>query len=142
MTVIAWKGDAIGADRCTSVGRAKLESKKLTRHGNSVLATCGPVDFGNALIEWYTSGADPAKYPKYQEREDYATLVVANSRGVFVYYQTPHAVARTAPFGAVGDGAEIALGAMAAGASVQEAIEIANIYCTTCGFGVDVENFR
>jgi hypothetical protein len=142
MTVIAWKDGIIAADRCASTGVLKVPAKKLIRHGNSVLATCGPVDFGAALVNWFKDGCKHETWPECQKRDDYSILVVANSNGVFLYYQLPVYVDRTRPYGAVGDGAQLAIGAMAAGASATQAVEIANLHCASCGFGVDSETFQ
>ena len=120
------------------------ETKKLLRSkrtAGAILAFAGPSDFGEALVDWYEDGADPANYPECQKREDFATLLVAHAGEVRLYYQTPHAIYRLSSYGAIGGGAEVAIGAMAWGANADEAVMVAQKHCHSCGFGCDVEYF-
>ena len=142
MTVIAWKDGIIAADRAVGVGELLLEVAKLRRVGNVVLAACGPADFGEAMIEWYERGCLREEFPQTQKQEDFAILVAASPAGVSLFYQTQHAVRRAADWSAVGSGAELAIGAMAAGASAVEAVQIAITYSRSCGFGVDHTAYR
>lgn len=141
MTVIAWKDGRIAADRQTCMGVLKRETKKLVRDGNHVLAFTGPIDYGLAMIRWKKAGAIPKDFPVTQSQDDYALLIDASFAGVFLYYQTLEAVVQPQPFWAVGEGAQVAIGAMAAGASAREAVLIAQEFCHGCGYGVDEEAY-
>jgi ATP-dependent protease HslVU (ClpYQ) peptidase subunit len=142
MTVIAWKDGVIAADRQVNSGHLVRLGKKLFREGNSVLGFTGPNDFGLAMVRWKRQGGSPTDFPSCQSNPDYAVLVEASYRGVFIYYQTADAVEQRQPFWAIGQGAELAIGAMAAGATADQAVDIACQFSSSCGLGVDKEYYK
>jgi len=142
VTVIAWKSGIIAADRCASRGDTRFEVQKLYRSRGAIIAGTGGTDYVEALFEWWRSGADVATFPeKYQATADYAILVVAKDGNVCTYDRTPYPVWLRGPYGAAGSGREFAIGAMAAGASAEEAVMIAAKHCEGVGFGCDREEF-
>lgn len=142
MTVIAWKDGVIAADRCAIRGDTRYEVQKLYRSRGAAVAGAGGTDYVAAMLEWWRSGADPATFPeKYQATPDYAILVVAESGNVCTYDRTPYPTWLRGPYGAIGSGREFAIGAMAAGASAEEAIMIAAKHCEGVGLGCDSEVF-
>ena len=68
--------------------------------------------------------------------------VVASRSGLRWFDGGPNGIACRDAFAAFGCGGDIAIGAMAAGASAEEAVEIANIHHVECGLGVDVFKLR
>ena len=146
MTLIIWKGNTICADKCVTTGDVGRVANKLVRVGNSVVAYTGPADFGMSMLAWARNGYIPAEFPSTQRDSDYAILVVAGPSGlggaVSLFYQTPDNVPQ-ASFGAVGVGAEFAIGAMAAGLSAPEAMELALQHIPRLGsvFGFDSKLF-
>lgn len=92
------------------------------------------------MAEWYEAGADPKLWPKSQEGEDWARLVVLSEGKVFEYENTPVRQPLIAPFMAWGSGADFAMGAMAAGCNAARAVEIASGLCASCGYGVSVQS--
>lgn len=146
MTLIIWKDGVICADRCVTsrdVGRAV---KKLKRIGNSVCAFTGPVDFGASLLSWAEEGFDTTKFPPTQARDDYAILLQARPKGlggeVRLFYQTSEPVIQST-WGAVGVGAEFALGALASGLGPPATMELALYHIPRLGhvFGYDTEKY-
>lgn len=146
MTLIIWKDGVICADRCVTSGDVGRASKKLRRIGNSVCAFTGPVDFGAALLEWAEQGFDVTKFPPTQAQGDFAILVQARPIGlaaeIRVFYQTPSPIDQPS-CGAVGIGAEFALGAMLAGCDAESAMMMAQKHIPKLGhaFGYDVERY-
>lgn len=137
MTVIAWDGKILAADRMISGDVIGREGTKLHRVGDdTVLAWTGQTDFALDLIDWYVSGQDKATWPAYQETDDWVQLVIVSPSGCRFLCQRPHPLPVIGKM-AWGSGGNIAIGAMAAGKNAIEAVKIANIHCISCGFGVD-----
>lgn len=141
MTVIAWDGKTIAADKQSTNGGMKILTNKLVRLDNgTVLASTGSTDSGRALIDWYIrSDGKKDEWPKCQQDKDrWAYLVVATPKGVHWYEQECVLIPVVGPFQAWGSGQDFAMAAMAMGATAKEAVELANSLSSTCGMGVDV----
>ena len=139
MTVVAWDGEYLVADRQRVGGSHRFEVTKLIPVGSCIAVAVGVVDFGQELIEWFQySGRSPEAWPAYQMTEkEWATLVVGLGDGsVGCYYQRPALIKQPAGV-AWGSGADFAVGAMAHGASAIEAVIATNKVCKDCGFGYD-----
>ncbi|MER8455843.1 hypothetical protein NKH24_06850 [Mesorhizobium sp. M1300] len=79
-----------------------------------------------AVLEWYESGADPEKAPKDIDRDFVALLVVHPDGIAQIAYDHWRLSARlTAPWFTIGSGKEYAWGALAMGATADQAVEIA-----------------
>lgn len=139
MTVIAWDGKTLAADKQATFGDHKTTVVKLERHGAMLLATTGDLSIGMEMLDWYKSGADPAKFPAANRSPDRgASLVCVMSHGdVWKYESSPHPFRIDAPFAAFGCGATAALVAMACGKTAREAVLLASEYVDGCGGGVD-----
>ena len=140
MTVIAWDGKSIAADkRATNYGLHRKTTKLRKLSNGQVIAWVGDQDCGMALSKWYDEGANPDKWPKFQgEKERWAQLIVAHGHRCWQYEREPFAVLVEDPFSAWGSGRDYALAAMLLGKSAKEAVEIASLFDTGCGDGVDV----
>ncbi len=145
MTLIAWqysttlKSVRLAADRKISVGNVFREGGKLFRHGNVVHAWTGPSDFGLALMQWRIDGGNPTNFPTCNSGQDFAVLVEASTRGVELFCQSPFGILITEPFWALGAGAEFALGAFSAGATLEAVMQLTEQRVASCGLGFDVE---
>lgn len=139
MTVIAYDGKWIAADRQSNSGNLVYPSTKLRRLDNGeVIASTGYVDTCTAIENWYAGGADLDRYPQGQaDKERYAVLVVVSTEGVWEYVAAPARIPIEGPFHAWGSGCEVAFGLLAAGRSAVEAVETAIHYCHACGLGID-----
>jgi hypothetical protein len=138
MTVIAWDGRTLAADKMACCGDTAVTCTKIRRVDEKLFAWCGGRGEGMALVEWYLAGADKDKYPEFQKSDDWARLVVATASGVVFYEKVPEPQPCEDPYGAWGSGREVALGALAMGADARHAVEIASTHVHTCGLGVDV----
>jgi hypothetical protein len=138
MSVIAWNGEYIAADRRRENNYLSSDCCKLKIYGSLITGRVGDEDAGLILEKWYLDGADPEKWPACQRDKDrWARLIVVKANGACVEYQRePIAIEVYGPFHAWGTGAEVAVGAMAMGASPMRAVEVANKHSTGCGNGV------
>jgi len=141
MSVVAWDGKAVAADKQATCSSMRFTVTKLRRLGTGeVLAWTGDLDSGVLLAQWFEDGADPAKWPKCQEDKDqWVRLLVFSSAGARFYERQPVAVAIEDRFMAWGSGRDYAVGALACGKTAREAVEIAARFSTECGMGVDEE---
>lgn len=140
MTVIAWDGRSLVADRQATTGTHGMPVTKLwpLPDGTGAIACCGQLDSALVLRQWYLDDADPAKYPSFQSKNDEAecVLIVARDDGTCVFYQRhPVAIPVEGGYWAWGCGREFAVGALAVGATAQEAVSVAIKHCDGCGFG-------
>lgn len=138
MTVIAWDGKTLAADKCaTSGGGIARTVTKIERHGGALLAITGNWDVGTEMREWWKAGAVPKDFPA-KAREDQATLIVITGQRIDTYACGPYSMRIEQDRCAFGSGRDFAEAAMYCGKTAVEAVLIACQFQTDCGRGVDV----
>jgi ATP-dependent protease HslVU (ClpYQ) peptidase subunit len=143
VTVIAWDGKTLAADRQATRQGTVHAVRKLHRVRHYICGICGSADVGFALLEWLEHKGSPVddrrEWPAQQATDEWAVLVVVDTRTrkMVWYGRQPYAHETTSPFIAWGSGRDIATGAMACGKSAVEAVEIACQFDADCGMGVD-----
>ena len=144
MSVVAWDGKSIAADKQATAGGLRHTTTKLRRlDSGEVLAWTGDQDSAGMVAKWYADGADPAKWPESQkDKDDWSRLIVATADSVKVFERQPVFSLIEDQFLAWGSGRDFAIGAMARGASAKEAVEVAMKFDAGCGLGVDVVDLR
>lgn len=150
MSVIAWDGKMIAADKQATCAGLRTTVTKLRRvqaepgqfgYGE-VMAVAGDQDSGLMVMLWYEQGADPAKWPACQSDKDaWCRLLVASADGARIFERQPMSLKIEDPFYAHGSGRDYAMAAMACGKSAEEAVLIASRFDNGCGMGVDVVRF-
>jgi len=138
MTVIALKDGVLACDRLHVNGHdLAREAMKLVTGDGYAAAGMGDLDECDALHRWYRERT--LEFPVPREWADPSgIIVVCSSTPNMASYYSRYAEPTEYPgVWAWGSGAEVALGAMAAGASAEEACEIACRLVTTCGGDVD-----
>lgn len=68
MTVIAWDGCTLAADKRASSGGIARTVTKIERHEGCLIAMTGCWDTGAEMREWFKAGADPEKFPEKARR--------------------------------------------------------------------------
>lgn len=140
MSVVAWDGKTLAADRMRTTGDIETTMRKLWKlKTGEIIAVIGYQAEGLALKRWYEDGAKREDWPKCQEGEDWVQFIVASEKGCFHYNNLPEQIESIDPFAAWGVGRRTALGAMAMGADAVKAVEIASKYASGCGKGCDFE---
>jgi len=143
MTVIAWDGKTIAADRqCSNAGMKWATTKLFRLRNGEVCGICGDWSHGMQVMAWYEDGAEPASFPDCRSDEDWARLVLLRADGLWTYERTPYPLRIEGCFMAFGAGADFAMGAMAMGADARRAVEVANQFSTGCGLGCDTMTFE
>lgn len=139
MTVIAWDGIELAADRQMTSGNIVSTTNKLRRLRGHLCAVTGGYDQGEEMFAWFERGADPKDFPPMQrDKDDWAGLVVVTPESkVLKYERTPYPIRFEAQRIAFGSGRDFALAAMYLGKTAREAVEVASVFDYSCGFGVD-----
>lgn len=141
MTVIAWDGRFVAADRMAVVsGNTMVRIRKLRRFDDTVIGGSGSTSNIGEVFEWFSAGADPEKYPAVQRTADWAPVMafrVGDPQYFVRYEQSPYPTRFDGPpFFATGSGCEFAFGALACGKNAIEAVRITNSLTNLCGMGV------
>ena len=134
MSVVAWDGETLAADRALGRGETKTEGSKLfvSRNKKRACAVVGDVAEGFALAKWYISsrrGAAPVTSD--------STLIIVEDGACYEIGSNGQPIRVEGKFAAWGSGDQVAIGALAHGASAIEAVKICCTHCDGCGFGVD-----
>jgi len=141
MTVVAWDGAVLAADRMMPMGSVVYSVCKIRVVSSGiVLAATGDAVTCNLLMEWYEAGADRDQYPRPAKPDMEADLIVAKPDGTLWHScGGPTFDEIKQNFAAFGMGAGVAVGAMAAGANAVRAVQIASEHASGCGGGYDAQ---
>lgn len=144
MSVVVWDGNYLAADKRASFGSLIRTATKIFRLNNSLVGYVGDLDAGEELLAWFKDGQDPAKFPLTQRDKDnwVGLLVVKSDRSLLKYERTPYPIKIQDRQYAIGSGRDFAYAAMYCGRTAVEAVNIACIFDSTCGNGVDVLSFE
>jgi len=126
MTTIATDGITIAADGRRTDGHQIISDhviKVVVRDGR-IYAGTGASAMRDVLIAWHMAGADPALVPKLPE-ECACDLIVIDAKGL-AHYPNAFPYPQMWPYPATfGSGSSYAMGALGAGRSPLEAVQIA-----------------
>jgi len=124
MTTIVWDGKKIASDSRSCSGGLIDPGvcRKLFSNKNTTSGIAGDYAQALSVMRWMSEGRDPDSEPDFLEPE-YEVLMIRNGTGYFFSGEL-HGYEVSAPF-ALGTGREVALGAIAAGASARKAVEAA-----------------
>lgn len=136
MTIIAWDGKHLATDCAATDGAAKWQTTKAWYHAGVILSGAGPLQTILSMREWYKRGTIPDDLPPAQLSPKWCHFVVVTTEGLLRYEQGPHPIDHGFNMCAFGEGKDFAYGAMAMGATAQEAVQVCNKFSNTCGLGV------
>jgi hypothetical protein len=130
MTTIAFDGRFLAADTLATRGgnSSNCLSTKIALAGGRAFAfggAWGPLQAD--LMNWYLAGAEPAQLPSHARHSDGGTMLVLDLETRVPYVFTdkmPYADQEAAPI-AFGTGGDLAQGAIRAGVTAMEAVQIA-----------------
>lgn len=129
MTTIAYKDGVLAADTLCVNGYTRAGYlTKIARGSDGVLGgSAGTAAFNRRFLEWITAGrvTEPprAETDKDSNSRDFGFIVLLD--GQLELHEPEGVLTISAPFYACGSGREIAVGAMAAGASAEQAVKVA-----------------
>jgi len=139
LSVIAWDGHIIAADRQITTGGNRLYGHKIFQHGEIVIGAVGTLTKALGLKRWYLAGAKIEDMPEADsETHEGTSIIVISKKSVVHYYFDPDPVPIVGKQRcAWGCGKDLALGAMEMGADAIEAVKVACKYDVNCGMGVE-----
>lgn len=140
MTVIAWDGKTLAADKQATNNGLKRKVTKIRKIRGHLCFGAGDFDVLNHLYDWFEQGASPANWPDIQKDKDaYGTLtIITPDNRIMRYERTPYPFEIEETFIAVGSGRDYAMAAMQLGYGAVKAVETAMALDNTCGLGIDV----
>lgn len=143
MTVIAWDGRTLAADRRSTTGDGAISVvTKIHRVRGMLVGTTGDQSVGRELLAWFEAAAVPSDFPA-SARDDKATLVTIRPTGVIEHYTTgPQPCRFEVARMAWGCGRDFARAAMECGRSAREAVALTCELNAFCGNGVDSLEFE
>lgn len=127
MTTIAYRDGALAADRATKMGavQAYQTAKINQREDGAMIGGCGIGSVSAAFRRWFMDGEAGDRPSLGVTDDDDAQLIVVRPNGVVEIHDRHGWAEISGPFFALGSGFEVALGAMAMGASAERAVQIA-----------------
>lgn len=140
MTVIAWDGVTLAADRRSVVSGTIRTVTKISRHPTrcELMAISGSFSDGLEVQNWYVSGAAPDSFPATcRQTDNFSRLIVISVDGVRCYEGAPIPIKFDDRHNAFGSGCDFALAAMHIGCDARRAVEIACALSSECGDGID-----
>lgn len=138
MTVIAWDGKTLAADKMAfSAGYGYTVTKVHRLRDGGIAAFSGDGDGAMALLAWLNAARNPSTYPEAQKDNDTSALVIRPDGSVWSYGKTPYPQRIECERYAMWHGRDFALAAMHCGKSAREAVDLACQLDVYCGNGVD-----
>ncbi len=141
MTAIAYRGGILAADTQQIAGRIRegFSAKIMRRADGAMAGASGRADICWQFLEDFGRGGDPGSFrPTVKDDEDFSGLWITHD-GV-VWDCTPQGAypAGDCPWNVLGSAYAFLHGAMAAGASAEQAVRLAIEHCADCGGEVTV----
>jgi ATP-dependent protease HslVU (ClpYQ) peptidase subunit len=122
MTTVAWRGEVLAADSALTCGNMQGKFTKILRKRGVAYGFCGDADAVHTVMGLLSGGAHHAELKRL--KADLGILILT-PEGCFLSDQDMQPLKLENEFWAIGSGAEYAMGAMAAGKSAAQAVEIA-----------------
>ena len=125
MTTIAWRGSVLATDSALTCGNMQGRFTKLLRQRGAAYGFCGDADAVSLVMGHLKDGGKPDEMKKL--KGDIGVLILTPD-GCYTCDRDMVPIRVEDEFWAIGSGAEYAMGAMAAGKSARQAVEIACKY--------------
>ena len=156
MTVIAWDGKILAADKMFSfggntkyagckIGRDKVQSGDVEIE--YLWGLCGEESLTRIFMDWFKNSNNPKDFPDRLYEKEYSWGVVIISKYKDIDIETDHVISyfSSGPFAdiiesqyfATGSGRDFALAAMHCGKNAIDAVTLASDLSVSCGMGYD-----
>jgi hypothetical protein len=138
MTVLAWDGRTLAADKRGNIYGLNFTCTKLFRVGPDMLVGVhGELCRGLQLVDWVRSGKDPQLHP-HQDKDDATFLLIIHRGGRIERVEsTGFGITIEDKQWADGSGRDFAIAGMHLGLSAEDAVALASRFTNSCGNGVD-----
>jgi ATP-dependent protease HslVU (ClpYQ) peptidase subunit len=125
VTIVCYRDGIMASDSEISEGQLRVGrvQKAVKMKDGSLVGFCGPLKDMAAWLTWIEKGANVKRRPEVSE--EFEVMIVDPEGDVAFVEGNGPVMSITAPFHAIGSGQWVAMGAMGAGASAEEAARIA-----------------
>ena len=139
MTVIAWDGKTLAADKMMGGDFPRRVTKLRRAKNGELLGVAGWMNRGLMLMDWWEAGVDVERFPSFQFDKDKSCelMIVRRDGSLWVVNDEPVPIRIEEPFHAIGSGRDFAATAMFLGHDARRAVEVASQLCGYCGLGID-----
>lgn len=142
MTIIAWDGTTLAADKRAIAQSHCWTITKIARVGEFLVGVSGRGEKIREFQQWIERGRVPEQYPKRNSEEEWFCGLVIGRDGVIEHYEaSPLPMIVEDPTHAIGTARDFARAAMHLGKTAREAVELACLFSADCGNGVDSISF-
>lgn len=127
MTTIAWKAGVLVADSSAWRGDKRVPAVAHKLHvgpGGSMIAKVGNAVFTQGVVDMLLRGEEPS-FAHMQTTEDWVVVEILSAGAAIRVWEHDGVSREDADIHAWGSGWQVAIGAMLAGASAEEAVKIA-----------------
>lgn len=142
MTVIAWDGKTLAADKRMTLGSHVNTVTKLFRAGPYILGFTGSGKHIGAFLAWINDGMNPKDFPETPTDDQIHAIAVTRDGVVWKFEGTAYPVRVEDTTVAAGCGRDYARAAMFLGCDAAKAVEVACQFDENCGNGVDTLTFE
>jgi ATP-dependent protease HslVU (ClpYQ) peptidase subunit len=138
MTVVAWDGRTLAADKRATGAGMKSTATKIHRLPDGLVGFSGGGAHAAELLNWFFGARNPDTYPRRDDDEGAGSLMINSAGAVFMYSaNSPFPERIEDPFFARGSGRDYAMAAMHLGCDSRRAVEVACAFDVYCGNGID-----
>jgi ATP-dependent protease HslVU (ClpYQ) peptidase subunit len=137
VSVIAWDGKTLAADKRMCFGTMIMTTTKIFRVGDALCAYAGEAGGGEEMLAWFKGGAIPSEFPSRQRTEEWAGLLVVRRGEILKYEKAPYPLRVEDKNVAIGCGRDFAMAAMHLGHDAKTAVEVTIALDSACGNGID-----
>lgn len=143
MTTIAYRSGFLAADSAIAYNTyVNGQRDKIARCGEFLVAMAGATWLRPLVEQWALDGCDPESVPEaLLDNEDKFSALFVDRYGQAHEFDNGFLVPIHADYAAIGSGAMLALGAMAHGATAEEAVEAACLHDKASGGPVTARHF-
>ena len=139
MTVIAWDGKTLAADKLGVWDGMKVTLRKIEVARGCLVGIAGSSGKSEELMAWFKNGAIPSELPEFQRGSDWCPMIMINAAGHVHIYENAAMPARLYNDKvAIGSGREVAATAMHLGLDAANAVRVCSELLNGCGNGCDV----
>jgi ATP-dependent protease HslVU (ClpYQ) peptidase subunit len=139
MTVIAWDGHTLAADKRMGFGCEFTTVTKIYKVNGELIGWAGESALGRAMIAWYRDGAEPKDFPAAQrDISRVGSLIVIRKNGAIWHFAAePYPCEVEDKTYTIGSGSAFAAAALYLGRCARGAVEVACALDMNCGNGID-----
>ncbi len=140
MTVIAWDGKILAADKLANTSDMRRSVTKITKAPNgNLLFSAGSFDTITALYQWYNKAGNDDEFYRVQKENDWQPLNVIYIDGtIWRYERHPVPFKIEDKFITAGSGAHFAIAFLSMGLGAEEAVRRTIEFDPYSGGGIDV----